>query len=72
MDERAQRKHRNDKKLLRREQKTVAQLEKAASWQKFAQKKTLKKSIFSTSEDPYAKVGVNSHTPGSSAGKKSG
>ncbi|GAC98358.1 hypothetical protein PHSY_005951 [Pseudozyma hubeiensis SY62] len=62
LDERAQRKHRNDKKLARREHKSLMQQEKTASWQKFASKatknKTLKKSIFGTSDDPYAKVGV--------------
>ncbi|KAJ9475302.1 Tudor domain-containing protein [Pseudozyma hubeiensis] len=62
LDERAQRKHRNDKKLARREHKSLLQQEKTASWQKFASKatknKTLKKSIFGTSDDPYAKVGV--------------
>ncbi|SPO30284.1 related to splicing factor SPF30 [Ustilago trichophora] len=63
MDERALKKHRNEKKLQRREQKSAIQIEKAASWQKFATKatknKTLKKSIFGTSRDPYAKVGIS-------------
>ncbi|TKY90201.1 hypothetical protein EX895_000199 [Sporisorium graminicola] len=63
MDERALRKHRNEKKLVRREHKSQLQQDKAASWQKFASKatqnKTLKKSIFGTSDDPYAKVGVS-------------
>ncbi|SPO32748.1 related to splicing factor SPF30 [Ustilago trichophora] len=63
MDERALKKHRNEKKLQRREQKSAIQIEKAASWQKFASKatknKTLKKSIFGTSDDPYAKVGIS-------------
>lgn len=62
MDERALKKHRTEKKLARREQKSALQVEKAASWQKFASKatknKTLKKSMFGTSDDPYAKVGV--------------
>ena len=73
MDERAIRKHRNEKKLARREEKTAIQVEKAASWQKFANKatknKTLKKSIFGTDDaDPYAKVGVTK----SGKGKQSG
>ena len=67
MDERAIRKHRNDKKLLRREHKSQLQAQKATDWQNFASKatrnKTLKKSIFGTSDDPYAKVGVTKPTP---------
>ncbi|CDU22130.1 related to splicing factor SPF30 [Sporisorium scitamineum] len=63
LDEQTLRKHRNSKKLIRREHKSQLQQEKAASWQKFANKaaknKTLKKSIFGTSDDPYAKVGVS-------------
>lgn len=63
IDERAQRKHRNEKKLARREHKSAVQQQKASSWLKFASQasknKALKPSIFSTSDDPYAKVGVN-------------
>ncbi|CBQ69725.1 conserved hypothetical protein [Sporisorium reilianum SRZ2] len=67
LDDRALRKHRNEKKLVRREHKSQVQQQKAASWQKFASKatknKTLKKSIFGTSDDPYAKVGVSKSQP---------
>lgn len=59
-DEKAKRKYRNEKKLARRDEKTAIQVEKAASWQKFASKTKggKKESIFRTSDDPYAKVGV--------------
>lgn len=59
-DDKAKKKYRNEKKLARREEKSAIQIEKAASWQKFAAKKKggIKESIFRTSDDPYAKVGV--------------
>lgn len=74
MDEKAYKKHRNEKKILRREEKSALQVEKAASWQKFASKatktKVLKsKSIFQTSDDPYAKVGISKQHPSQSSSR---
>ncbi|SNX87645.1 uncharacterized protein MEPE_06355 [Melanopsichium pennsylvanicum] len=75
MDARSLAKHRNEKKLARRQEKTALQVEKAASWQKFANKatknKTLKKSQFGTSANPYAPVGVSDRTTSSSSSSSS-
>lgn len=63
-------KARTEKKLARREVKQAEAVAKTASWQNFARKATAKgslkqpdKSIFKTSANPYAKVGVGGPTP---------
>ncbi|PWY96888.1 hypothetical protein BCV70DRAFT_203355 [Testicularia cyperi] len=74
-EEKARKKLKNEKKLLRREEKQAISIEKAATWQKFAAKATKKgslrdpnKSIFRTSENPYARVGVSDSGSGTGSG----
>ncbi|CCF49232.1 hypothetical protein NDA11_000012 [Ustilago hordei] len=72
MDDKQRKKYRNEKKLARREEKLAIQSSKAASWQKFANKKLkpISQSIFHTPEsDPYARVGVTKSSSSSSLGK---
>ncbi|GAK66673.1 uncharacterized protein PAN0_014c4896 [Moesziomyces antarcticus] len=61
LDDKARKKMRTEKKIARREHQSAIAQAKATSWQNFSAKsKSLpKNSMFRTSDDPYARVGIS-------------